>query len=173
MRRLWFACVALGWLLAAAPLAGQQGRPPCAGEENRQFDFWVGDWDVTVVGTGQVAGTNSITRILGGCVLLEEYETPSGYSGKSYNAYDRATGRWHQTWVDNGGLVLKLDGGLVDGRMVLTGPGRSAQGVDILNRITWTPHDDGSVQQTWDTSTDGGGTWTNVFDGMYRSKSGS
>lgn len=172
MRRLSFACATLGALLVAGPLGGQQGQPPCSGEEHRRFDFWIGDWEVTVVGTGRLAGTNSITSILGGCVLLEEYETPSGYTGKSLNAYDRATGRWHQTWVDNGGLVLELDGGIEDGRMVLSGPGKDPRGNEILNRITWTPHEDGSVQQTWDTSSDGGRTWTNAFDGLYRKRSG-
>ena len=53
--------------------------------------------------------------MLGGCVLHEAYSTPTGYVGNSFNAYDRATGSWHQTWVDNAGTVLKLDGGMVDG----------------------------------------------------------
>jgi len=156
-------------LVLAGPAAAQQGSP-CAAEENRQFDFWLGDWEVTAVASGQTAGTNSISSILGGCVLLEEYETASGYVGKSFNAYDRSAARWHQTWVDNQGQVLKLDGGITDGRMVLSGSGKDAQGNDVLDRITWTPHEDGSVQQTWDRSSDGGRTWTNVFDGIYRKR---
>ena len=163
MSALVVACLAL-----PAGIAAQQS--PCSGEMNRQFDFWIGSWDVTTVANGQVAGTNDITRILGGCVLHESYETPTGYVGQSFNAYDAQTGRWHQTWVDNGGLVLKLDGGLVDGKMVLSGPGKDGQGNDIVNRITWTPHEDGSVQQTWDVSSDGGENWTNAFDGMYRKR---
>ncbi len=144
--------------------------PGCTAEHDRQFDFWIGDWDVTVVGSGQVAGTNSIHPILDGCVLHEVYETPAGYRGQSFNSYDPQTGQWHQTWVDNFGLVLKIDGGIVDGKMVLSGPGRDQQGNDIINRITWTPHDDGSVQQTWDVSADGGATWVNSFDGLYRKR---
>lgn len=157
----------------ALPLAAaaQQGPPPCSGPEHRQFDFWLGDWDVTRVSNGQLAGHNEITSILGGCVLYESYDTPSGYEGSSFNAYDRQTGQWHQTWVDSGGLVLQLDGGLVDGRMVLSGVGKDAQGNDVLQRITWTPHDDGTVQQTWEQSTDGGATWTIAFDGIYKKRS--
>lgn len=170
MRTHRFASLALAGFLAAGPAAAQQGPPPCSGDESRQFDFWLGQWDVTVVGSGQTAGTSSITAILGDCVLLEEYETPSGYVGKSFNAYDRVTGQWHQTWVDNQGQVLKLDGGIEGGKMVLSGAGKDSQGNAIVNRITWTPHEDGSVQQTWDISKDGGGSWTNVFDGMYRSR---
>jgi len=152
----------------AAALAPQEA-PPCQGPEHRQFDFWLGDWEVRVVETDRLAGTNEITSILGGCVLLESYSTPTGYQGQSFNAYDRATGMWHQTWVDNTGLVLKIAGALdEEGRMVLTGPGVDPQGNEIVNRIVWTPHEDGSVQQTWTTSTDEGETWTTVFDGIYR-----
>ena len=41
---------------------------PCTAAENRQFDFWIGDWDVTTP-NGKAAGTNRINPILGGCVL--------------------------------------------------------------------------------------------------------
>ena len=167
-RRIAFTT--LGALLAAPSFLAAQGGPPCSGDKNREFDFWIGDWDVTVVGSGQVAGTNRIESILGGCVLLESYDTPSGYAGNSHNAYDGQTGQWHQTWVDNAGVVLKLDGGLVDGKMVLSGPGLDQAGNAIINRITWTPHDDGSVQQTWDVSNYKGETWTNAFDGLYQKK---
>ena len=168
MIRRALAVVAVLLLTAPAAQAQQQGPPPCSADEFRQFDFWIGDWEVTSIANGSLAGTNTIEPILGGCVLWEQYETPSGYSGFSYNSYDRQTGQWHQTWVDNGGLVLKIDGGIVDGAMVLEGPGKDQQGNDILNRITWTPHADGAVQQTWDISSDGGSTWTTAFDGMYR-----
>jgi hypothetical protein len=36
------------------------------------------------------------------------------------------------------------------------------------NRITWTPSPEGSVQQLWETSSDGGKTWQVTFDGRYR-----
>jgi hypothetical protein len=170
MQRRTSFLAAIVALFSPAVLAAQQGTPPCAGEEHRQFDFWLGDWDVTVVGNGQVAGTNEISVMLGGCVLHESYSTPTGYVGNSFNAYDQTTGSWHQTWVDNAGTVLKLDGGIVDGKMVLSGPGKDAQGNDIINQITWTPHADGAVQQTWLVSSDGGTSWTTSFDGMYRKK---
>jgi hypothetical protein len=42
--------------------------------EYRAFDFWIGEWNVRSA-TGKVAGTNSIKREIGGCVLHERYET--------------------------------------------------------------------------------------------------
>ena len=35
-------------------------------------------------------------------------------------SYDAASDKWHQTWIDSNGAPLYLDGGLVDGHMVLT-----------------------------------------------------
>ena len=92
----------------------------------------MGTWEVTNA-QGNVAGTNRITSILGGCVLLEEWQSNGGpYSGKSLNIYDAANDKWQQTWVDNGGLLLELDGGLKDGKMVLKGhrPGENGAEVD-------------------------------------------
>jgi amino acid transporter len=93
-----------------------------------------------------------------------------GGTGESFNLYDGAAKRWHQTWVDNGGTLLLLDGGLVDGRMVLSGPGKGPKGEAIINRIAWEKLADGRVRQTWTVSSDGGATWTNAFDGYYAKK---
>ena len=38
----------------------------------------------------------------------------------------------------------------------------------VRHRITWTPRPDGTVRQHWQTSLDGGATWTTAFDGAYR-----
>ncbi len=140
--------------------------PPCSGDEFHQFDFWIGEWDVTA--GDRSAGRNRITSILGGCVLLEEYTaTNGGCEGKSFNIYDRSTRQWHQSWVDNGGLLLQLRGGLEDGRMVLSGERTGQEGKPVIDRITWRPNDDGTVQQTWQISEDHGKTWNIVFDGTY------
>jgi hypothetical protein len=40
----------------------------------------------------------------------------------------------------------------------------------LLQRITWTPEQDG-VRQHWQSSADDGATWTTVFDGHYRPRS--
>lgn len=83
-------------------------------------------------------------------------------TGTSFNLYDAATKRWHQTWVDSAGSLLQLDGNLQDGRMVLA----SAPAAQV-NRITWTPLPDGRVRQLWEASADSGATWKTVFDGYY------
>lgn len=137
--------------------------PPCSAPEHRQFDFWIGEWEVTLPG-GNTAGHNRIESIERGCVLAEYWTGAKGGTGRSYNVYDAAGQRWHQTWVDASGTLLLLDGGLRDGKMVLEG-----KSGDTHNRITWTPLPDGSVTQVWESSKDGK-SWTTVFDGLYRKK---
>ena len=93
--------------------------PGCPAEVRRQFDFWVGNWDVTV--GGKPAGENRIERILEGCALLENWSGAGGMSGKSLNFYDPPAQQWHQTWVDDRGGSLGLDGTFAGGSMVLQG----------------------------------------------------
>lgn len=161
-----------GFALAAA-LAGafaatalQPPRPaPCAAPESRQFDFWIGDWDV-LRPDGKLAGTNRIAPLYG-CVLHESWKSGK-FEGQSLNRFDAARGVWHQTWVDSGGTLLLLEGGLRDGAMTMSDahvPGR--RDAAPVNEITWTPHADGTVRQLWRVSRDGGKTWTVAFDGRY------
>ncbi|MFP3947172.1 MAG: hypothetical protein ACLFWG_00450 [Longimicrobiales bacterium] len=160
--------IAVGLPTTPPDAGAQQQRPPaCTAEEHRQFDFWIGTWDVFDP-DGRRLGTNEIRLELNGCALHEAWESVRGpHRGHSYNIYDRSTDRWHQTWVDNSGLLLQLDGGLVGGRMVLEGTTVGADGGETLNRITWSPSDDGTVRQLWETSQDGGETWSTAFDGRY------
>jgi hypothetical protein len=136
---------------------------PCTAPEYRQFDFWLGDWDVESPAAPGSISHNRISGINGGCTLREEYTTATGYEGTSLNFYDAARRSWHQTWIDNQGGALYLEGGLRDGSMVLATTGDPKN----LQRITWTPLDDGRVRQHWEASVDGGGSWTTVFDGFY------
>jgi hypothetical protein len=128
-------------------------RAPCSRREYRQFDFWVGEWD-------------------GGCALREEWQGAGGGTGTSLNIFDATTGRWHQTWVGSDGLLLQLDGAMKDGSMELTGSTISANGARTLHRIRWTPlgGQPARVRQLWESSTDGGRTWSVAFDGTYTRK---
>ena len=141
---------------------------PCSEAEHRQFDFWVGEWQVHRK-DGSVAGINRIDRDFGGCVVHEHYLTGRGYSGESFNIYDSSRKVWHQTWVDSSGLLLMLEGHLVGSNMVLEGKNRQPDGSEIKQRITWSPNPDGTVRQLWE-STDPKGQWVVAFDGLYSKK---
>jgi hypothetical protein len=139
---------------------------PCGQPEATQFDFWLGEWEV--LAKDRVVGHNLISRIQGGCTLLEEYTASGGaFEGKSFNYFDSADGRWHQVWVDNSGTRLHLTGGFADGQMVMSGE-RTVNGKVSTDRISWTDNPDGTVRQLWELSADGGETWQVLFDGLYR-----
>ncbi len=90
---------------ATAPAGSASDQPrtarACVGPEHRQFDFWIGVWEVHTP-DGKAAGTNRIERILGGCVLQESWIGAGGMRGMSFNMYSAADQQWHQTWVDSG-----------------------------------------------------------------------
>jgi hypothetical protein len=155
-------------LAACGCSAGASAAPACQAPEHRQFDFWVGTWEVRTP-DGKLAGHNRIEREYGGCVLHERYVNDRGFSGESLNAYDPGRQVWHQTWVDNAGTLLLLEGGWRDGRMVLEGQTTAPGGKVTRHRISWTPQADGRVRQHWE-STDAQGQWGTTFDGMYTRK---
>jgi hypothetical protein len=140
---------------------------PCIAAEFRHFDFWIGDWDVTAPANPGAVSRNRISRINDGCTVLEQYTTPSGYVGTSLNFYDATRKVWHQTWIDNQGGALFIEGGLVGNAMVLSTTGDTVN----VQRITWTPLPDGRVRQHWESTTDSGKTWTTQFDGYYSKRS--
>lgn len=154
--------------------ATAQSTPPpaCERPEHRDFDFWLGEWDVTLP-NGNKAGTNRIQSINAGCALREEWTGTSGFTGTSLNAFDASSGRWHQTWIGSDGILLLLDGGLRDAVMELSGVTTGAGGAKTLHRIRWTPlgGTPATVRQLWESSIDDGKRWVVAFDGTYRKRS--
>ena len=54
----------------------------CAGPEFRQFDFWVGNWDVMERDApASIVAHARVEIILNGCVLHEVYEQTDGNKG--------------------------------------------------------------------------------------------
>lgn len=142
--------------------ARAQQAPDCEAEEHGQFDYWAGSWDVFNP-EGEKIGENTITPILKGCALREEWQSAREHAGTSINFYDRDDDRWRQTWIANNGNALYLAGGLEDGVMVM----QSVEDAPRQDRISWIPEDDGSVRQVWEISRDGGETWQVGFEGRY------
>ena len=136
--------------------------------EHRQFDFWIGDWEVFDP-KGKKVGDNSITAAKDGCSLFESWRGNGNVAGNSTNRFLAATKAWRQTWVDNQGGVLDLTGQLKGTSMVLEGVDldESVVGGARRQRITWTPLAGGQVRQLWEVSGDGGKSWKVEFDGRY------
>ena len=78
-------------LLAAQETAPAAAPKACAAPEHRQFDFWIGEWEVTTP-NGAPAGRNRIESILDGCALRESW---TGAKGRRVEAPRRASGSQH------------------------------------------------------------------------------
>ncbi|MEO8141578.1 MAG: hypothetical protein ABI617_02860 [Sphingomicrobium sp.] len=163
-------------LLAAAILA-QAAPPPvpagCTNPEARQFDFWVGTWEVRPRGADQIIAHSLIEKRYSGCAIRENW-MPLGKEitggGGSLSLYDQRRKQWRQTWVDSSGTRVDLDGGLVEGRMSIAGNWANfvGPGQDALVRMHYQLQPDGEVRQWGERSTDGGKNWSATFDFLYR-----
>jgi hypothetical protein len=153
---------------STAGVAAAGSSASCSAPTYRQFDFWLGEWDI-VGADGKKTGDDKVVQILGGCALQETWTGTKSGQGMSISAYDPATRRWHQTLVDDSGAVLTLEGDFADGKMVLIGrrPSQKEKGVTIVHRIAWTPTADHRVRQQWEASTNEGRTWRPVSESTY------
>ncbi len=153
---------------AAAP-AAQAQTPPCQSALFRQFDFWVGEWDVFST-TGQKLGENSIKIEEGGCLLVERWTSANGGTGQSYNYVDLGAKKWRQIWVASWGTIDYAGGLNEDGAMALEGEIAYPTGQTNGFKGLWTPNDDGTVTQyfeQYDAETE---TYKPWFKGIYKKK---
>ena len=168
-RVLLLAVLLSGSIRMTTEAATPPGLMRCTAAEHRQFDFWLGEWDVYGGPQGErLLGSNRIERSENGCWLTEHWRGASGNHGTSLNAWDAQHRVWRQFWVGGDGVVLRLEGGLQDQAMVMQGELPKPEGGTQLQRIRWTSQDDGSVVQQWDTSDDEGRHWSTSFRGVYR-----
>ena len=136
---------------------------PCAAAEQKQLDFWVGDWDLTWPGqkAGEIGhGTNHIQRILDGCVVQENFSGQATHlRGTSVSIFDVTAGKWKQTWVDNEGGYLDFVGGFKDGQMILQRESTGKSGATFLQRMVWKNISANEFDWSWESSKDAGNTW--------------
>lgn len=144
---------------------------PCMHDARyREFDFWIGEWDVRPVANPAAPPTESIITLeFNGCVVHEHWKPVNAGGGESFNIFDRSFGQWRQTWVDGFGAQHDYRGKLEGKNMVYYGelpppPGQTARSHTRLTFFNISPD---SVRQFGETSTDGGKTWSVSYDLMY------
>jgi hypothetical protein len=167
-----FLMIVPGTLAAQTPPSPAPPAPtPCTAAEHRQLDFWVGEWDVRGVKQPKDAppSRSRIESIEGGCVIYEQYTTPGGYSGRSFNAYDRGARRWEQFWVDNQGGLHHYVGQARDGNVHYEAKDVQFAGMAAPGTVRMTFFNAGPdrVRQLGEQSVDGGRTWSTLYDLTY------
>ncbi len=162
----WIATCSALVVLGFGAMAEAKG---CDSPESRQFDFWVGRWQVsTTQQPDRHVADSLIEKLYGGCAIRENWAPLKGNDGGSLSSYVADAKAWRQTWVDAAGARVDFGGGWNGQAMVLTGlwpqPGHPTQ----LTRMTYTLRPDGAVRQQGETSDDQGRTWSASFDFLYR-----
>jgi hypothetical protein len=143
--------------------------PSCNQPEARQFDFWIGEWNLEWGNSSK--GRNVIEKTLEGCVITENFDgTPAiPLRGMSVSTYNPRLGKWQQTWVDNQGSYLDFLGEYKDSRMMLQRRA-TVNGKEVLQRMVWYDIMKDSLQWNWERSEDEGKNWTVLWKIKYLRK---
>lgn len=162
-------------LYIAALMAGAapaSATPACDFPEARQFDFWIGEWDVLnryrsdrggFVEAGRA--TNKVFAILDGCAVVELWDGYLGrnhFHGFSVRAYDREKDAWVLVlnWpAPNRPLFSTLHGAFRHGRGEFFKEDADSAGNPIITRFTFSDITPASLRWNDGISRDGGKTW--------------
>lgn len=169
-----FAGLAKDKEFVAASAAMEVNRAPCkpgaaAAAPYREFDFWLGEWDVADK-AGNPVGTSQVDRILGGCVLLEVWRGQGGGEGRSLTSFNPGMHRWEQYWADGQGIPIFFTGRFEDGELRLRADSATRAGATLVRRVSFSKLSEGRVRQLSESSSDGGRTWAAEYDFTYLPK---
>jgi len=132
-----------------------------------QFDFIIGNWLVRDA-SGQAIGVATISKEYGGCVLVEKrHGVGKSHESLGVVGYRLASGTWHRDFIDDSGFVLSLDGGRDAAAMVMTGKDYRTE-ITRLHRVSWTHMSDGTIEERWQISSDGGTSWQEHFYAVFQ-----
>lgn len=162
-------------IIASLSALAQNNEKPCSYPEAKQFDFWVGTWKAewTDKNGNESEGTNTIKKILGGCVVEENFDGNPGTPliGKSMSVYVPRLKKWKQTWVDNSGGYLDFTGEFEMGKMILSRDFLNKDGKKISQRMVYYNINKESFDWNWERSMDDGKTWKVMWKIHYTRKS--
>jgi len=154
--------------LSSAPFASTKGDP------TSDFDFWQGDWKVTVRaalpdGSWQTAeGQGSALKVAGGNAHMESLDTGE-YKSRGIRAFNVATGLWDYTMFDN--LQMKglkvWSGKFTDGVGVFEAKLALPTGVEADTRIIIDSIEEDSFNWRFELSMDGQ-DWRTVMKMDFR-----
>lgn len=180
MLLLDYSCMKKAFITIIAAICytavASQSKLPCSYPKFRQFDFWIGEWEVFGKNNNK-AGDSKISVILDSCVILEEWTSASlqqglRYAGKSFNSFNKKTKQWQQTWVDNTGATTEYLTGKFENNAIIftTNPFAFSKDTLAIRKLSFFNVEPNKIRQLGEISKDGGATWLTEFDLEYRRK---
>lgn len=135
-------------------------------KQKEYFDFWIGKWEVRwEEGDSMGRGTNHIEKTLDGTVIQENFRIlegqSTGFKGTSLSVYQPRFERWKQAWADNNGGYFDFTGKIKgEKRIFQTEIAEREDGSRVTQRMVFYNIQDDSMTWDWESSADGGETWT-------------
>lgn len=142
------------FLLFSGTLFGQQNAD--------DFDFWVGEWNLHWYDqdSNLITGENSITKDLGGSVIREMFRSEATKTnGASLSVLSALDSTWHQTWVDNQGSYIPLDGITKGDQRIFQTKPYEQNGNTFISRMRFYNISVNSFTWDWEKSADNGESW--------------
>ncbi|MEL7270877.1 MAG: hypothetical protein AAGL34_14990 [Bacteroidota bacterium] len=147
-----------------------------SGFNGDEFDFWVGTWDATWdEGEGVVGkGTNSIQKIMDKKVILENFEilegASKGFKGTSISVLSIQSATWKQAWADSQGSYLDFEGFVNDNTRGFKTQTVNSKGQKMIARMVFKDIEEDAFTWDWESSLDGGKTWSLLWRVNYTRK---
>ena len=169
MKKL-FSCLLVMFIFTGLALAQDAKNM----DPSQYFDFWIGEWNLTYQENDSTIAKakNSVTKVLGGQVIQENFEVLSGqnkgYTGKSWSVYNPKTKSWKQTWVDNQGAYLTFEGKIDGPKRIFSRETTNADGKTITQRMVFYDITENSFTWDWEKSEDEGKNWTLLWRIQYQ-----
>ena len=140
------------------------------------FDFWIGEWEATWQEAGNQIGKgeNTITTILDGKVIQEEFRilegSSKGFKGNSLSVFNPTKNTWNQAWADNQGGYFSFSGLLEDDNRIFITPPKEVNGKEVIQRMVFRNIQPNNFTWDWESSYDGGKTWKLLWQIQYQRK---
>jgi hypothetical protein len=177
--------IALFSLLAAHPANGQT--EPCPGPTHRQFDFWLGDWEIRqelLQRDGswiELPARTTVRRVAGACALTEEWrgdvlffwegmDAAAPLEGLSVRAFDPKARLWRIWWMDSRrpDFGRPFEGRFERDEGVFLREEVGADGAPYLTRIRFHGISVDSVRWELAISRDAGSSWSPLWRMQFR-----
>lgn len=156
-----------GFVLATNAFAATDSAPCAQNSDNRQLDYWLGNWKIGAEGSSGSAHS-AVTLSLDKCLIIENWDGGRGHYGQNIFGYSADDKSWYGLFADNEGRVHVFTSGKVSsGSAEFEGKSHGANGETVLNRVKVMRLGPDKVEQTWEKSSDNGTTWSTVFRGEY------